>query len=199
MYLSAIFPAIFDGLAVEATSFRSWSVANFKTRFPAKSLRISSGVYPRLSSRRCLPTLAIWLNSNVKMGTLVRTHVAVFPSDSANTFVIGASGVGYGDNLPIATSALVVKKQQVVNMVFDPTALKVVRVMATVRGHIEWIDESDVSVMGQELIANEPWEWKSGQGITNPLTGDPIKEVRISNGTTTAGTISIGVLHDSTP
>lgn len=195
------------GVQMNGTVSRSAASAIGTELSPTAADAFPAGTAGTLSTRTDNDTGTVTSNSHpFNDGDLVdvywtggRRYGMLVSSDAANTFVIGAVGTGSGDNLPIATTSLVVCKQQVINIDFDPTALKRVRVLSTVRGHIEFIDDADVSVLGQELTASEPWDWVSGQNITNPLTGDPIAEVRVSNGTTSAGTLKIGVLYDSTP
>lgn len=168
--------------------FSAGTAAVLTTRTDADTASLTAASHPFNNG----DLVDVYWTGGVRYGMLVS-------SDAANTFVVGAVGVGSGDNLPVETTALVVCKQQVINTDFDPDDVKIIRIVSTVRGHVEFIDTEAVSVMGQELIASEPWEWKSGQGIANPLTGDPIDEIRVSNGSTAAGTFSIGVLYDSTP
>ena len=49
-----------------------------------------------------------------------------------------------------------------------------------------------------ELTANEAWAWATGTEITNPLAGNPVNDIRASNGdASAAATLKLGVLYDS--
>ncbi len=69
----------------------------------------------------------------------------------------------------------------------------------TRRAHANFIDGATLSLEAVELAANEVWWWVSGQNVANPLTGDAVDEVLVSNGSTDTATFRLAVLYDSTP
>lgn len=48
------------------------------------------------------------------------------------------------------------------------------------------------------ITADEPFVWRTGSGVTNPLETD-ITALYLTNGDATAGTVKIRILYDGTP
>jgi hypothetical protein len=126
---------------------------------------------------------------------------------SGNTVPIGADNSGTGDNLPVATTALVLSEQQEIaiaidgdNAVLIGIELNFVDPSATSRGRLSLQDASDNEIAGFTLTGNYPRPFNISGGDTNPFTGNPITKGTISNSSTTsAATLKIGVLQDGTP
>jgi hypothetical protein len=70
--------------------------------------------------------------------------------------------------------------------------------MSNRTGHFDFIDSGTSSLHEAELLANEPWFWFSGVGFTNPLTGNPVDKLLVTNAdSANAATVKLGVLYDS--
>jgi hypothetical protein len=104
---------------------------------------------------------------------------------------------GAGDNLPLADTALVVCKQTEINTDFDGDDAVMFAVHSTKRGHANFQDSGDASLEAVDLAANEVWWWAADTGESNPLSGNAVDKVLVSNGTTEAATLKIGVLYES--
>ena len=102
--------------------------------------------------------------------------------------------LGLGDNLPSESTVIVVTKRITVDFDIDGDNVKMLAFSATTRAHCVLAKNDDTVIKAQELTANEPWQWVSDQGITNPLTGDPIGKAEISNGSTTDGAFFLGAI-----
>ena len=108
--------------------------------------------------------------------------------------------LGAGDNLPTQDTALVVTPRVEIDTDFDGDLLKMIAASTDKRAHVEFLTEADVSIHAVELVDSEGWCWIKDQGVSNPLTGDPVGKAQASCGVATAGTIlTVGVLYDSAP
>lgn len=93
--------------------------------------------------------------------------------------------VGDGDELPIATTAIVVTKRVTIDEQFDGDVLVLFAAGSTQRAHVEFEESGGTEVAAQELIASEPWIWSTLSSFTNPLTGNAIGAIKASNGSST--------------
>jgi hypothetical protein len=109
--------------------------------------------------------------------------------------------LGAGDNLPAATTAIVVTERVQANFSFDGDDLQMIVAICDQRAHIDFEDSGNVSLEAVELpAAGEAWSWIADTpAYTNPLTGNDVHQVQASNGTATAATVTIAALYDSTP
>lgn len=106
--------------------------------------------------------------------------------------------LGAGDNLPVATTALVVTEQVQIDMVVDGDNVPAVFAQCTQRAHLDFQESGGTSVKAVEIIAaGEGFFWAENCGIANPLTGNAIGKVLVSNGTVTAATLKLGLVYDS--
>jgi len=107
------------------------------------------------------------------------------------------TGAG-GDVLPAEDDAIAADVQVEVDVDFDGDKAELVLVMATARGHITWIDTGSATLDTAELTASEPWQWIAGQGVTNPLAGNPVDKVFLTNGNSAGtATLKIAALYNS--
>jgi hypothetical protein len=103
-----------------------------------------------------------------------------------------------GDVLPDQDTVITMDKQVEINTDFDGDDMSMMAVVSTKRGHVCFEEDDDTVIVAQELLANEGWTWASNTNVTNPLAGDPVGKVMVSNGdSTAAATLKIGVLYDS--
>jgi len=107
--------------------------------------------------------------------------------------------LGDGDNLPTQDTVIIVTPRVEIDVDFDGDNVEMIAAVCPRRAHLEFLTDADVSIKVQELTAAEPWSWVADQGVTNPLTGDPVGKIQASCGEATAATLKIGVLYDSTP
>jgi len=106
--------------------------------------------------------------------------------------------VGFGDDLPANTTVLVCTKRVTIDTDFDGDLMEMLGMclQTCTRGHVEFLTEADVSKLAVELVEGQLYNFVKDVGA-NPLTGDPVGKLQISNGTTTAGVLNFGVLYDS--
>lgn len=105
--------------------------------------------------------------------------------------------VGSGDNLPAATTALVVTKQVTIDVDFDGDKVEMIVVSNSKRVHLDFQEGDGTSIKARDIPAGEGWSWVASQGITNPLTGNPVGKIQATSGEATAATLKIGVLYSS--
>jgi len=105
---------------------------------------------------------------------------------------------GAGDNLPAGSTELVVTPVTTINMDFDGDDMSLIAAQCDQRTHLNFKDSGGSSLEAVELTASEVWEWHTGSDDANPLTGNAVDTIDVSNGTVTASTLDIAVLYDST-
>ena len=107
---------------------------------------------------------------------------------------------GVGDDFPAsATTTVVVTTPQQINTAIDGDNVQMLVINSTVTASVYFEDADGDSIAQFDLVANTPYTWTQSSGAANPLTGDPITVCYASNGTTTAGVLTILSLEDSTP
>jgi hypothetical protein len=114
---------------------------------------------------------------------------------------------GNGDDLPDANAAVTATQQVQILTAIDGDNVQLIGICLETGdqtigsgGHVDLQDSTNATIEAIELTANSPWSWDSNSGITNPLTGNPITQCYAANGNnTTAGTLKILSLEDSTP
>ena len=83
---------------------------------------------------------------------------------------------------------------------FDGDDATVIMALSTRKGFLCIVDNSTGATVlhAQRLAANEPWIWFNGQGVTSPLTGNPVDTIYVSNGdSSNAATFKMGVQLDT--
>lgn len=114
---------------------------------------------------------------------------------------------GIGNNLPIATTAVVVAVRQQINVDLDGDNAQLVAIKQhyaqsseTAMSHVDFQDSASDEIAEIDLTANVPQVWDIAGGSSNPFTGDPITKCFVSNGSiTNAATFQLIALVDSTP
>lgn len=124
----------------------------------------------------------------------VRYGCSITVADNA----VDLSG-GAGDDLPATGTACYLANVVQVNVAIDGDAVSLIGVVATQRAHVAFHDADDDVIRAVELLANEPDIYTEDDAGANPYTGDPITVAYATCGTTTAATLQINVLVDSTP
>ena len=146
---------------------------------------------------------AWWTKTNGPTETLPRLRAVAYYRHSAeigqeNSVAIQQDS-GAGDVYPAQGTTLIVAKQVTINTDFDGDDAVLFAAFATARAHADFQDSGSLSLEAVELAANEVWWWASSLGQANPLTGNAVDTVQVSNGTTAVATFKLGILYDSTP
>ena len=104
---------------------------------------------------------------------------------------------GSGDNLPAEDSAVTAQVQQVVDTDFVGSKVVMAGCACAHRSHVGFVDTgtTDPEV---ELTAGEPWFWADGGPTSNPFTGVTVDEARVTQASTSAVKLYIGIVYDST-
>jgi len=125
--------------------------------------------------------------------------VTAVSGDDVTAGGIGGSGdEGAGDVLPDQGNSVNVDEQAALDTDFDGDKVEMIVVMSTKRGHFDFQDSGGTSLEAGELTAYEPWQWVSASGITNPLAGNPVDSLKLSNGDPGAeATVKVGVIYNS--
>ena len=107
---------------------------------------------------------------------------------------------GTGDAFPdTAVTDVICTEVVQINTAIDGDAVKMLVLNATCVASVYFEDTDDAEVAQFDLAADAPYTWHDTSGVTNPVTGNPITVCFASNGSTTAGILTILSLEDSTP
>lgn len=106
-----------------------------------------------------------------------------------------------GDILPAQDYAITADER--VNILgavsFDGDEATMLIVISTRNGHFCFEDAGGAILKAEKLLANEPWWWYSG-AAANPLTGNPVTKLWMTNGdSTNAATVRFGAQLDTVP
>jgi len=105
-----------------------------------------------------------------------------------------------GDVLPALDSAITADEVVEVDTDFDGDYVEIIMLHSTRAGHFDFQDSGSASLHEDVLLASEPWFWFSELGYTNPLTGNPVDKLLLSNAdSVNSATVKLGVLYDSVP
>ena len=110
-----------------------------------------------------------------------------------------AIDLGAGDNLPDDESDVTVANQVVIDTDFDGDLLAIIAAACDKVSHLDFQDVGGTSLKAVALPAGEMWSWAADMGIANPLTGNPVASIEVSNGdSAAAAALKIGLLYEST-
>ncbi len=117
--------------------------------------------------------------------------------------------LGIGDNLPIATTAVTVCVQKAINLAIDGDNADIVAViLETVdkslrtAANVQFLDAAADVIAEIDLVANVPQVWDIEGGSANPFTGDPITNLKATQGNSTSTetyTLKIVGVQDASP
>lgn len=110
-----------------------------------------------------------------------------------------ALDVGTGDNLPVATTAVVVCKQVILDFDSDYAALALAVVSQQRRAGVQFQQTDGTPILSLDLgkhgVDGEPFVWASDTYVANPF-GAAISKIALSNGSTGGvNTVAVGVLR----
>ena len=104
----------------------------------------------------------------------------------------------HGDVLPTQDTDVAADVLVPLDTDFDGDLLEMIAMASTKRGHYLFDDSGTAELAAGELTANEPWTWVADTGVSNPLTGNPVDDLYVSNGdATAAATLKIGLIYNS--
>lgn len=133
-------------------------------------------------------------------GVTGRRYNVTMDTCNANDISFDDTPAAAGDNLPVQGSAVTICKQVVVNSVWDGDDSVMYCAMQTTRGLVQFRDAGAATLKVVDLLGYEPWGWSNGQGIANPLTGNPVATLRVTNADSTqVATFRLVNGFDSTP
>lgn len=125
---------------------------------------------------------------------------------SVNSVPIGADNAGTGDVLPTNLTNITAAVQVAANTYIDGDNLSIIGVLleasegTTGKGHCDFQEVDNTSIVNLALVGGVPRVFDIAGGQANPFTGDPIFELKASNGSSTAAAVlKICGGYDSTP
>lgn len=122
--------------------------------------------------------------------------------DGSTITFTGAKGADgdSGDALPLSTATGQVGERKEINIDFDGDDASCVSVSCLARSHAAFVESTggENVLLARDIPAGQGWFWIDGMGFTNPLAGDPVDYVWVSQaGIDAARIVSVGVLYDS--
>jgi hypothetical protein len=102
---------------------------------------------------------------------------------------------GAGDTLP-TSGATVLAKQVEIDLAFAGSALAVLSISADQAAVVTLEDAGGVELV-KPIAANGAYQWDSGNGESNPMTGDDIIKAHCYSKTATAGNVAILVGYNN--
>lgn len=115
---------------------------------------------------------------------------------NANDIEFDETPAGEGDELPAEDTAVIVSVQVAIETDWDGDDVEMIAAKMTARGVADF-RAAAASVAAVKMVSGEAWSWVSDQGVDNPLTGDPVASVIVSNGMTASATFYLGLLYQS--
>lgn len=112
-----------------------------------------------------------------------------------------ALDLGAGDVLPVATTAVVVDKQEIIDFDSDAASIVLAGVGQTRRASVQFQEDAGTPVLSLDLgraneTVSEPWFWAADTDVATPF-GANLSKVAVSNGSSAgANVIIIGVLRE---
>lgn len=131
---------------------------------------------------------------------------AVIGTVSVNSVPIDS---GIGDDLPADESPITAVVQKSVNLAIDGDEVDIIAVvLETVdkslrtAGHVQFRDAANDEIAEIDLVTNVPQVWDIAGGAANPFAGDPITNLKVSQGNSTSTetyTLKIVGVQDASP
>lgn len=91
-----------------------------------------------------------------------------------------------GDVLPAVDSEITADVEVPLDCDFDGDKLQIIVAASTKNGKLIFHDSGDAVLDDHVLLANEPYSFVKNSGQTNPLAGNPVDEVRVTNADSSA-------------
>lgn len=114
------------------------------------------------------------------------------------TIIVGAVGVGEGDNFSSTpATACVVCVQTSDAWVQNGDHVKMLLVCSDQDAQVTFRTSVPATILHLDLDAGVPSLWTNGSGLTNPLASSTTATIKVSSSTTTAATVKIGAIIDS--
>ena len=117
--------------------------------------------------------------------------------------------LGIGDNLPIAMTAVTVCVQKAINLAIDgdnadfvAVILETVDKSLRTAANVQFLDAAADVIAEIDLVTNVPQVWDIEGGSANPFTGDPITNLKATQGNSTSTetyTLKIVGVQDASP
>lgn len=99
-----------------------------------------------------------------------------------------------GDDLPIATTAIVLGKQMNFAAPVVGNTLRTFVIKSNTRCFVDFRSSAPASLLEYDIPTNEGRIWLSNTDVTNPLAGDVVATITVANGAPSVGAVEIGLL-----
>jgi hypothetical protein len=123
---------------------------------------------------------------------------ATVTAHDATTITIGS---GTGDNLPVATTPVVVAKVLNIDSDFAGDKIEMIAAVCGNDAAVGFYSSADALLLQLKLSGGdpqgEPWWWVKGAGVANPLAGVTVGYILVGNGEAVPATFNLAALYDS--
>jgi hypothetical protein len=116
---------------------------------------------------------------------------------TATTATTISIDLGVGDNLPVATTAVVVSKSVNSTLTVPASGLKAFAIQNRNRVYANVRDGSATSLFAKDLPAEQGYFWMTGGGYSDPTTGTAVGSIQLNNLASTADTIVVATLKNT--
>lgn len=116
---------------------------------------------------------------------------------------------GVGDDLPVVDTAITAVVQKSINLAIDGDNADIIAIVLETTtkslrtaGHVQFRDASNAEVAEIDLVTNVPQVWDLAGAVANPFTGNPITNLKASQGNATTSevyTLKIVGVQDASP
>jgi len=131
--------------------------------------------------------VSVWWAAGFRYGCAVSAY------DGTTITVNGATGTG--DTLPTSGSVIIAAGVEI-DLAFSGSALAALSMGADIDCLVS-LEDSGGSELAKSTDANEAYQWDSGNGEANPVTGDSIIKAIVYSKEAKAGTATILVGYDN--
>lgn len=176
----------------------------------------AGGIGPQSKSLAAAKTGALTTRTSDTAGTLTMTtghgitdgaRIAIFAPSTGCSYLatvgtVSSNSVPFtgaaGDVLPADETAVTVQVLTPLDVAFDGDKLELLMAKFSGRGVIVFEDSGDAVLDGEEIQAGEAYCYIDGGIYANPLTGNPVAQVWIANGDSSAANLfSMSGLYNS--
>lgn len=125
-----------------------------------------------------------------------RYAVTVESVDGDDATLTDSADVG-GDAWPADATAITVCEHVTVDTDFVGNLMEALACVCAAKAEVLFWSAADAVLLAVPLVASRPYTWMYGDGHTNPLAGDTVAYATVTQGSTSAATVKIGVNYDS--
>ncbi len=103
---------------------------------------------------------------------------------------------GAGDVLPAESSDVQITKPKLLDAAITGDNVKAIFFHTSLLGQITLVDSVDAELMSKKVGVNAVYDWEENNGEVNPIAGDTVAGIYLSNSSTTVeATMKVGIVY----